>query len=102
MVEVERRVAPAHEPALNELVPALLAVVLRMGLGKDGNLLALSHVSDTDRAFVFVLTLALFVALRPIHVAHDRRLPEKGSDQRAVVRRGFELVRGRPGRVSTV
>src|SRR5262245_9018937 len=97
MVEIEARIPTAHEPALDELVPALLAVGLRMRLRQDWHLLALADVPDAHRALVLLLValgsvavavaiaIAVLVPLRPIHIAHDRRLREQRSEERSVV-----------------
>ena len=46
VVEVERRVLAAHVAAIDELVPALLAVALLDGRGVDGHLAALADVAE--------------------------------------------------------
>src|SRR4051812_40690073 len=91
MIRVERSVLPADETALDELVPALLAVGLGVGLRDDRNLLPLPDVSKADRSG---LLTGLLVLLRPLHVAHHRGLEEERADERALVCGRGGILRG--------
>ena len=102
MLEVERRVLAADEAAREELVPALGAVGLLVGLGDDGRLLAVAQVAQPRRPSLSCLSegnsislkMAACMTVAPIH--GPSYAPASGAPRRGVAEALGAATSGRP------
>ncbi len=94
VIEVEGRVLAADEAARDELVPAVGAVRLLVGLGNDEDLLAVAHVPEADGVPIGVRVLVA----RPFHLAHDGRRQDGRAEPRTIGRPGIDRGCRRRGR----